>query len=985
MKKNTSFLHRVAQDIFARYQNKELDFAKLVVVFPNKRASLFFNKELANISESPIWAPQYQTISDLFLSLSPYTPIDSIPCVCELYRCYQKVLNSNELIDDFYGWGEVLLSDLNDIDKQLVSVDDLFQSIENWNSLTATADFLTEEQVSAIQKYFSSFSPEESDKTKLRFINLWKAMPAIYKSLNDNLKAMNLLYEGALCRDVVENHLDKIDKDKTYVFVGFNVLTKVQEKLLQQIHAQGNALFYWDYDDRLNEKSEGLARLMYDASHFIRHYEKRMPNALSFDNEEVGDVSVNFIKTDSFNAQARYLPHWLADNVQKGDLTNTVVILSDESMLPQVLGTLPEEAVNITMGYKLIDTPVYSFISSLIDLQLKGVKSSENSDSEQVNRYFYNSFFMKVRNHPFTPFWKDDEDARLKVWNRKVEGENASQMLDYLDDNLLAVLAEVSGRADETHFPLYAEALYRAHLVVEKLQKMNLGLGRDLTCSLLMNMLRTLSVPFHGEPVEGVQVMGMLETRSLDFENILILSANDGTLPRSGHITSLIPYCLREYAGLTTEKQQVNIYAYNFFRLLQRARKVTMMFAASDMDSSKCEMSRFMRQLLAETDLPIATQHLDFSPVGTDVRPPAQIGKIDKTEEVARSMASLGSGKVVEVSDEKGKSEWKMSILSPSAINTYQNCPLQYYYKYVAKINVQEDFSSTLAANQFGTVFHKAAEVLYSALMKSAGSNRITPEMLQNLSKNQIDAAVDEAFRTEIFEQPFSEVRDYTGELVIARKVVREYLWRLVRIDQKLAPFRILQMEKRHYAKIKVEVCGKEQDLYIGGVIDRLDYIEHHPKTDRPAIRIVDYKTGGKQERDSQIGILGDLFDGGNRYVFQTFLYSLAIMEELHGSVKMEPHIEAQNGGPIQLSDSEKTENIMPSIVFIREANGDTYDACLQTEGAYVNDFELLASDFKEKLTFFLSKKMLNPDENFERTAEEEHCTYCDYRLLCGM
>ena len=255
----------------------------------------------------------------------------------------------------------------------------MFQSIENWNSLTATADFLTEEQVSAIQKYFSSFSPEESDKTKLRFINLWKAMPAIYKSLNDNLKAMNLLYEGALCRDVVENHLDKIDKDKTYVFVGFNVLTKVQEKLLQQIHDQGKALFYWDYDDRLNEKSEGLARLMYDASHFIRHYEKRMPNALSFDNEEVGDVSVNFIKTDSFNAQARYLPHWLDDNVQKGDLTNTVVILSDESMLPQVLGTLPEEAVNITMGYKS-DYESYAIAGTLDHAYVGGIAGVNHGD-----------------------------------------------------------------------------------------------------------------------------------------------------------------------------------------------------------------------------------------------------------------------------------------------------------------------------------------------------------------------------------------------------------------------------------------------------------------------------------------------------------------------------------------------------------------------------------------------------------------------------
>ena len=163
------------------------------------------------------------------------------------------------------------------------------------------------------------------------------------------------------------------------------------------------------------------------------------------------------------------------------------------------------------------------------------------------------------------------------------------------------------------------------------------------------------------------------------------------------------------------------------------------------------------------------------------------------------------------------------------------------------------------------------------------------------------------------------------------------------------------------------------------------DFIEHHPKTDRPAIRIVDYKTGGKQVNDSQIGILSDLFDVGNHYVFQTFLYSLAIMEELHGSVQMEPHIEEQNGGPIQLSASEKAENIMPSIVFIREANNETFDARLQAEGAYVNDFEFLASDFKDKLTFFLSKKMLNPDENFERTAEEEHCTYCDYRLLCGM
>ncbi len=1007
---NSSFLKEVARDMYSRFQN---DMTNVVMVFPNKRASLFLNRELAGISDKPVWAPQYQTISELFLSLSPYTQIDPITCVCKLYDCYCKALNSNETIDDFYGWGEVIMNDLDDIDNQMVDVKQLFKYMEDWNQLSATSDFLSEDQITALKTYFRNFSIDEKEKAKERFIKLWRAMPEIYSSLKETLKKDSLMYKGALYRDVVENHLDRLNVDKTYIFVGFNVLTKVEHKLIDEVNSRASALFYWDYDDRLTADSEGLAHLIYDSGKFIREYLKTMPNSYkpSIDNVQY-NVDIQYIKTDSVNAQSRYVPQWITQHEDKSDLTKTAVILADESMLPQVLEVLTDDKINITMGYKLSDTPVLSYIIALSDLQLKGVRPSKDtqyaaaqqplSDDEPVNRFFYYSFYNKTRNHPFTV--KDDT-----LWNKVVAGDDGKSMLDYLDQNVLASFENFNGYSDEyeakadadssidpdadsaagsddnnenetnPYFALYAEALYRTHLAIEKLRSMNFDFGRKLTCRLLEQVLRSQSVPFHGEPLEGLQVMGVLETRSLDFDNILLLSANDGILPKRAQSNSLVPYCLRQPFGLTTEQEQVNIYAYIFFRLLQRAKHITLMFPISSSDMGQCEMSRFMRQLLAETDFDIKTSHLDFSTENSFAE--SQIQKIGKTNEILKDILYSANGKVYEKQSSDVETDTKQKairLLSLSSINNYLNCPLQFYFRNVAKMRVKDEISSTIQPNQFGTVFHSAAQYFYTKITDGSPDCRITEELLeQQVKQGLVDLSVDEAFRKEIFDCEGSEVNDYVGELVIARKVIVEYLQRLVEIDKKLSPFRILQMEKFHYSIMKVNLQGEEHDLFIGGIIDRLDYIENYKGTG-PAIRIVDYKTGGKQSDDAKIASIDDLYDVEKnkmpKYVLQTFLYSQAIKEEMEGKTVQYPEIRWADDA-----------HIMPSIIFIKQCNdAENYDARIIFGQDMLTDFRDCADEFKKKLSNFLNEELFNPEKPFEATSNDKHCKYCDYRLLCG-
>lgn len=995
-----TFLHIVAQDLFRRF-GTQLD--QLVIVFPNKRASLFLNQEFVSIAQEngnqPFWAPDYQTIGDLFESLSPYTSADPIVSICLLYDIYRQHIGEDncEPIDKFYSWGEVMISDFNEIDKQLVEADKLFQYAEDWNQLSDTGDFLHEKQIEILKHYFKDFSLENLQIEKERFLQLWQRLPDIYHDFKKRLIGESILYDGALCRDVIEeNRFQHLEKNKTYIFVGFNILSPVQYRLLRSINEQAKALFYWDYDP--TRKDAGLDKLIFDTCSYIDQYINHLPNALNpeaFKAQSPDSVpNISFIRTNTTNAQSRYVPEWLK---QSGMGQNTAVILADEALLPQVLHTLPETTVNITMGYALSDTPVLGMVTVLMDLQLKGRKRKSEG--------FYEYYRRRVEQHPL--FHLLDSE----LWDKAPE-LTPQNLLDYLDQNVQAMLGKMPSLTDEVHMPLYVEAIFRTHNALRHLIDLDLPINDcGLISRLLERALRSIKVPFHGEPLVGLQVMGMLESRSLDFENILILSATDGVLPRAASTNSLIPYCMREPFGLATESENVNVYAYNFFRLLKRARNVTLMFPAGKNES---EMSRFMRQLLAETDLPISDNRLDFAHADLSSE---QVEEPVKTQDHINNLLNKWNGNPITDKNEDKQTGTandspRLRALSPSAVNTYIACPKQFYYKYILNLKITKEINDQLDSAQFGTLFHKGAELLYKQI---APDNQVTGGQLDSVNDAILENVVDQAFKEEIFDKDDNEISDFTGQLTIARSVIITYLKRLVAIDKKMTPFRLVSTESNHYNSVSINIKGKDQKVFFGGTIDRIDFIEKHPKTGRPALRIVDYKTGGKtdnkkltipakkQDKSNLEINLDPLFEidskDHKKNILQTLLYADTVLHDKGFAEKLKE---------LKLENTNLAEvDIIPELIYIEHCgNSDEYDGRLEFNDTPLDRYQDISDNVGKLFTRLLKDEILNctssdtpptidstdgnqnPSQHdssrFTCTSNTDHtCKYCDYYSLC--
>lgn len=959
-----SFLHSVANDLYQRFGN---NMTRLVVVFPNKRASLFLNKEFISICKEhdnkPIWAPKYQTINDLFQSLSPYNTLDPIVAVCRLYGVYKEVLQSEESIDKFFGWGEVILSDFNDIDKQMVDAEALFKYVKDWNDLTAT-DFLNEAQLAALKRYFADYG--EDIEAKKRFLEMWKALPIIYKEYKKALMSDGQLYDGALCRDVVEsNRYSAIDQDKIYVFVGFNILSPVQLRLMRGIKGEigENVLYYWDYDPAISRSNEGIDMLFNDACSYIRSYQDRLPNALpeGWSEGESFVPKIQYIKTDTSNAQVHYMSSWLKERTD--DYTNTAVVLADEALLPQVLFSLPDKPTNITMGYPLSHTPVSSFIHALTDLHTKGLRADRSG--------FYQYYLRRVETHPI--FLLARKSNVLEGWDTPLPQLTGTALLNYLDDIVLKVLSIMEPQlyTQESTIPpyimMYEEALVQVHNAILRIKELQLPASDcALASRLLDRILHSVSISFHGEPLSGLQVMGVLETRLLDFDNIIILSAIEGTLPKPVTVSSMIPYAFRNPFGLSTEQEQENVYAYNFFRMLRRARQVTLMIPQTGSSSGEGEMSRFMRQILAESNIEPECFQLDFQHHGNSEAIRIEMNaEIEKTPEMIRSLCRMADGTLLPDGSRR-------RLLSPSALNTYFSCPMRFYYRYIKYIRIEEEITSSLTESQFGTVFHAAAQLFYKEI---APSGEVTADALDKATQKQIEQAVDQAIQQEIFDQTSSDVKSLEGELIIARDVIINYLTRLVAIDKNLAPFRIIQMEGNHSLEMDITAAGHPHTLHIGGSIDRLDLIHRHPLSGHPAIRILDYKTGGKLEDKNQDKELSTLFnrdDKDRKYnVFQTFLYAQAVADEIQR-------------GRLSLQDAHHTD-LMPGLMYIRVASdAERYDERIYLQKEPLNRFQTIADQFTSLLKDFLENELLNLEVPFCRTENDKSCAHCDYRLLCN-
>lgn len=1010
-----TFLQYVAKDILAKHGADHL--ADVAVIFPNKRASLFLNQALYEETGHPLWSPAYYTISDLFRQHSTLTVPDQMSLIFKVYNIYTALTGSSESLDHFFSWGQLILSDFDDLDKNLVDADKLFIDLEAWQEMRDFS-FLSEQQRKSLEEFFGKVT----DDTELqhKFNETWRILRPLYHTLKDELRQQGLAYEGMLYRDVVERGIADLHY-KHYIFVGFNLLQKVEQRLFRLLRDKGLAEFYWDYD-------KYFMRPGHEAGRFISQYIERFPNELSpgrasagIDTDDIFDniakpKDITYVSAPTEDIQARYAIPWLNERIKAGtseaEKSKTAIVLADERLLQNVVHSLPDSIgkANITTGYPLAASPAATLVYALLNLQFQGLtKDGDHYRLADVNQ---------ILRHPYAKYLSDDTLDLFKALNEhKTFYPSRRQLTEGRDENLAVVFRKLTpdpanGHGDEypilpwiadvlkaagigsrdkqpadeaekekeedSEMQMTHEAIFRMYTLIHRLDDLMTvtltGLegerdGKQLVSTtvlqrLLSQLINATSIPFHGEPAVGVQIMGVLETRNLDFDNVLLLSCNEGNLPKGVNDVSFIPHSLRKGFEMTTVENKVAIYSYYFHSLLQRARHITFCYNNAADDGKQGEMSRFMLQYMVEKD-PRQVIHrrslLSGQSVATISRQPKE-----KTGVVKERLRTL-------------------TKLSPTALSRYLRCELQFYYATICGLYEQQEDTDEIDNAIFGNIFHQAAEDIYRLLGGPRHEHTITREAIAALLKDKaaLDRILDQAFREKLF-----QVKDpafqphYNGLQLLNRNVLRIYLERLLRLDATTAPFDILALEDEFYDNLTFQANGREKTIQLGGRIDRLDRISYGG---RQLIRVIDYKTGkpiSAAAPSVKEIFQPDFVDSKHTvYYLQAFLYAAII----------------RRGKQAKSSVNKGDSPVAPALLFIRQAAADDYNPILKVkdEGAEgrkrasystVDDINKkdVYDDFAQGLRGLLHD-IFDEERPFMPTQFVDRCENCIYKNICGM
>lgn len=919
-----TFLEYVAEDIVGKYGS---DLSHTAVVFPNKRAALFLNEYLARQYDKPLWSPVYITISDLFRKHSSMIVGDSIKLVCELYKSYKQVTKSDETLDHFYGWGQVMLADFDDIDKNMANPGLIFHNVEDLRELDDVS-YLNEQQKAAIVKFFGNVTTGKTE-LKERFLKIWNKLYEIYLDFNERLEKQGLAYEGGLYRKVVGDETVNFKYDR-YLFIGFNLLQKVERQLFDSLKKEGKAKFYWDFDKSyISPKNECLVNN--EAGYFISQYLSTYPNELDIDNADIYSnynkkKKITYLSAPTENIQARYVGKWLsADNCSRSKAgRKTAVVMCNEGLLQTVVHCIPEEVekVNITTGYPLSQTPFGSLLISNSDYRKSGSKDAKAILAqllEELNKY-------------------------------------SSQQNEKL-----------------TKDPLLAESLFKSYTIVNRLidvlREEELYIDAITLRRLLRQIVNTTSIPFHGEPAEGVQIMGVLETRNLDFDNLLILSCNEGNMPVGCNETSFIPYNVRKAHGLTTTDHKVAIYAYYFYRLIQRANDISITYCTATEGVNTGEMSRFMLQMAVESCHSIARKALI---PGQDTAK-KNIVEINKTDSVMERL--LDRFDIC-----RCKNQDNIALITPSALNKYMRCQLAFYFSYVAGIKeFEEKNEDEIDAVEFGNLFHDSAHKIYKDEINAHGAI-IDRSNLESLLKDDvyIERIIRETFNENILKSTKGVVTSsYSGMQLITFNVIKTYIRQLISVDKEFAPFTIFGLEQDVVTPITIRVNGEIFFMStIGGRVDRIDMITDDMGQNRT--RIIDYKTGSKQI-EIPLEAIDDIFAIDTNFTKSHPDYYLQSM--LYASIVKNNKEINKFGNMVSPAllfiQHSMAENYDPTLLFVHRTNGKV------TEKIPIYDIGNYTDNFMRAIDKLLSE-IFDQSIAFTPTYDITHCQYCPYAQICG-
>lgn len=964
-----TFIEEVARSIYDKYGD---DISSLEIVLPSKRARLFFAEALAKVAMRPIWEPHYTSIDDLMLQLSGLRKGDRLRLVAELYKVYS--LYHNEKFDEFYHWGEMLVADFDMVDKYMVDAAQLFSNIGDLKELEADLSYLSPEQIAIINRFWQTLtgskdSVVEGSVTKGKFLKVWRSLGSIYNDFRLRLRALGVGYAGMIYREAVERLEEgcaELPSDKCYLFVGFNALSKSEKMLLQYMQRNHRVEFYWDYDNYYIDNQ------FQEAGMFLRENVAQFKPADGVTHDNLRNIkSVNVLSTSSNVAQCQCVVDILEDIASKqgGRLDkDTAIVLTDENMLMPLVYALPEKfkmnqedsaddtpAINVTMGYPLRNTLAYSFVERLLSLQ-KSAGTGKNG-----NQTFYHIDVEGLLTHPYvadvsTSKFNDirSEIVKHRLYQVPVEMLRKSELLQQiftkhsgwheLSNYLITTIDMLSADVTEGE-----EGAYRTEflaVVSEELVKLRNIIAQcnieDISDSIYRSLVRrhlqSVRVPFTGEPLHGLQIMGILETRNLDFKNVILLSMTDSNFPGSRATeNSFLPYGLRYGFDIPTAEHHEGVYAYYFYRLIQRAENVYMLYSTATDDKSAGEPSRYIRQMEYETDFDI-----NYTNVGVEVS--------------LYSVGQISIEKSGEVFDKLLRFTRDRAI-SPTAFSTYVKCPLRFYFNSVERLRPEDELEESVDNMTFGNIFHEAADLLYSQIKGDAEPAKRLAELRQ---RGEVARCVDEAISTVYFGRKDGSLPELSGEMIIIRNIVCEYLGsNLLNYDIRNCDFVVAETESDVEMALPIKVGDDCFDVRLAGRADRIDSLNNG------LLRVIDYKTGKPR---LNYGGIDALFNGTpiavkrESNIINTLLYSMML-------------------------SNERGRDVVPELYYVgsmvREDYSPRFVESVERKSKRLESYSECAAEFEGYVRQTL-QEMFDRSTPFEQCNDDSACKYCDYNTICG-
>ena len=949
-----SFLRQVAAHYLAT------DIEDTCFIFPNRRSAVFFRKYLGNLlreggADTPMLAPLSLTINDFFYKVYGGDVTDRIRLLLELYESYKTVYPKAEPLDEFIFWGEVILGDFDDVDKFLVDAEDLFTDVADFKDIQDDYSHLSDVQRAAVEHFIGHFRDRsgrltvrlDTDETtvKARFLQVWNILFPLYKDFRKRLRGKGMAYEGLVYRDLAERLkggetvtdvlAGVFPQVRRYVVVGLNALNECEKTVLRRLRDAGRAEFCWDY------VSGAVRDPKNKSSVFMKDNVREFPNAFPVDPDGLGKPSFHVVNVPSAVGQAK-LASVILSRCNTENPVETAFILPDENLLMPLLNSIPPEfdSINVTMGCPLTGGAVYSLVMAVAGMQqrLREKAGDWFFYHREVRSIFSNSLFRAVlTEEEEAVVQRVKKDAKYFIPEAELQGgplldlvfrpvvtlpkeasaEQNCRLVRYLCDIVSYVGWKLRGVED---------MLLELDFAKRCLQSLNLlgDIGLDVLPATWLHLLDELlsgeAVPFRGEPLEGLQVMGPLETRALDFRNIVLLSANEGVFPRRGSSASFVPPELRKGFGLPTFEYQDSVWAYYFYRMIQRAEQVWLVCDSRTEGLKSGEESRYIKQLQYHFRVPlerfVATSRMRLAPE-TDAIPKTQ-----------PAIDAIRGGE-----------------LSASSLQNYLCCPAKFYYSFIERLENEDEVLETMDAGSLGRVYHKAMQLLYQPF------KRVT---VADLDRMIADRKALKALVRNLILREMKTV-DVSGRDLVVEEVIIEYVLRTLQHDRNLLlqsgskGFDILLMEER----MKCEFEG----FHLKGFADRIDsYLGGEA-------RIVDYKTGKVEQNDIDITdenaaeVVEKLFGPSNagrpKIALQLYIYGLLVQE--FPDLKDRPVV----------NSIYSVSRLFTEPLRDRPANA---------------EFARLT---RERLRDLLAE-MTDPSVPFRRTEERKTCENCDFKTICG-